>query len=43
MLDMEEANMMEVNVPENLTLLTRRSVKFKGKDKEISDVEIDAE
>ncbi|XP_044167374.1 uncharacterized protein LOC122951431 [Acropora millepora] len=33
--------MTEVNVPENLTLLTRRSVKFKGKDEEISDVEID--
>ena len=26
----EVLNMTEVNVPENLTLLTRRSVKFKG-------------
>ena len=37
----EVLNMTEVNVSENLTLLTRRSVKFKGKDEEISDVEID--
>ena len=34
-------NMTQVNTPENPTLSTRRSVKFKGKDEEISDVEID--
>ena len=34
-------NMTQVNIPENPTLLTRQSVKFKGKDEEISDVEMD--
>ena len=33
-------NMTKVNITENSTLLTRRSVKVKGKDEEISDVEI---
>ena len=40
MVNVQEVNMTEVNVLENLTLLTRRSVKFKGKDEEISDVKI---
>ena len=39
--DFDEHDMTQVNTPENPTLWTRRSVKFKGKDEEISDVEID--
>ena len=40
-LDTTSTTMLNNMTQENTSLSTRRSVKFKGKDEEISDVEID--